>query len=141
MIQEWSHIYKKEKKNLIVSIIQYMLNLWLRGECPLQVTIANSLDPLFDILMVFLKELFEKVNFEKNQQMTKSIQITQHALCAFLHYNIHCGTFIYTGTFGLASDNWNFLIPSQYSAQSGSISLWVFIHHMDKNQCRSWSES
>ena len=26
---------------------------------------------LFDILMVFLKEFFQKVNFEKNQQTTK----------------------------------------------------------------------
>ena len=26
---------------------------------------------MFDILIVFLKEFFENVNFEKNQQMTK----------------------------------------------------------------------
>ena len=29
--------------------------------------------------MVFLKEFFEKVDFEKNQQTTKSRKITQHA--------------------------------------------------------------
>ena len=28
-------------------------------------------DKLFDIQMVFLKEFFQKVNFEKNQQMSK----------------------------------------------------------------------
>ena len=43
-------------------------------------TLANSLDPdqaqrsgskLFDILMVFQKEFFQKVNYEKNQQTKK----------------------------------------------------------------------
>ena len=42
------------------------------------ITFANSLDPdqawsgsnLFDTKMVFLKEFFEKVDFEKNQQTT-----------------------------------------------------------------------
>ena len=29
---------------------------------------------MFDILMVFLKEFFKKVDFEKNQQTTKSMQ-------------------------------------------------------------------
>ena len=47
----------------------------------LLITFANSLDPdqglalsgskLFHTLMVFLKEFFEKVDFEKNQQKTK----------------------------------------------------------------------
>ena len=32
---------------------------------------AWSGSKLFDILMVFLKEFFQKVNFEKNQQTTK----------------------------------------------------------------------
>ena len=44
------------------------------------ITHANSLDPdqagktgskLFDTQMVFLKEFFEKVDFEKNQRTTK----------------------------------------------------------------------
>ena len=48
------------------------------------ITLANSLDPdqarrfseskLFDIPMVFLKEFFQKVNFKKNQQTTKSMK-------------------------------------------------------------------
>ena len=32
---------------------------------------VNNLGKLFDALMVFLKEFFQKVNFEKNQQTTK----------------------------------------------------------------------
>ena len=52
--------------------------------CRLLITFANSLDPdkdrqnngpdldpkRFDTLIVFLKEFFEKVNFEKSQQTT-----------------------------------------------------------------------
>ena len=35
---------------------------------------------LFDNLMVYLKEFFQKVNFEKNQQTTKEhLKITQQA--------------------------------------------------------------
>ena len=33
--------------------------------------VASLGSKLFDILTVFLKELFQKVNFEKNQQTTK----------------------------------------------------------------------
>ena len=50
-------------------------------QCRLLITSANSLDSdltgptidleLFDISMVLLKEFFQKVNFEKNQQTTK----------------------------------------------------------------------
>ena len=43
---------------------------------------AWSGSELFDILMVFLKEFFQKVNFEKNQQTTKKHEklITQYAM-------------------------------------------------------------
>ena len=46
------------------------------GVClPIAVTfVIPDLDPngkLFDILILFLKEFFEKVNFERSQQMTK----------------------------------------------------------------------
>ena len=59
--------------------------------CRLLTTFADSLDPyqecrswsgskLFDTLILFLKEFFEKVNFEKSQQMTlKAWKITHHA--------------------------------------------------------------
>ena len=62
--------------------------------CHLLLTFASSLDPdqaqqnvgpdldpnLFDTLMVFLKDFFEKVNLKKNPQMTKkACKITQHA--------------------------------------------------------------
>ena len=49
----------------------------LSTECPLLITFANSFNPdqarsnLFDTLMVFMKEFFEKADFEKNQQTTK----------------------------------------------------------------------
>ena len=37
--------------------------------------VGPDLDPnCFDTLMVFLKEYFEKVDFEKNQQTTKNMQ-------------------------------------------------------------------
>ena len=46
------------------------------SKCRLLITFANSLDPVqapqtIDTLMVFLKEFFEKVDFDKNQQTTK----------------------------------------------------------------------
>ena len=50
----------------------------LPTECRLLITFANRLDPdqsgsnLFDTLMVFLKESFIKIGFEKNQQRQKS---------------------------------------------------------------------
>ena len=48
--------------------------------CRLLKTFANSLDPdLFDTLIVFMKEFFGKVNFEKSQQTTKKMKNTQHA--------------------------------------------------------------
>ena len=40
---------------------------------------AWSGSKLFHTRIVFLKEFFEKVNFEKSQQMTKAWKITQHA--------------------------------------------------------------
>ena len=57
----------------------------IKFNCRLLITFTNSLDPdqaqqnvgldlnlkLFDTLMVFLKEFFKKVDFEKNQQTTK----------------------------------------------------------------------
>ena len=61
--------------------------------CRLLITFLNSLDPdqarlIFGpdldpnhlTLIVFLKEFFEKLNFLKSQQMTKTWKITQHAL-------------------------------------------------------------
>ena len=62
--------------------------LLLDYKCRLLITFANSLDPdqarqnvgpdldpkLFDTLMVFPKEFFKKVDFEKNQQTTKNMQ-------------------------------------------------------------------
>ena len=60
----------------VVSLVRELFILCL----PVSSALANSLDPyqarligskLFDILMVFLKEFFKKVNFEKNQQTTK----------------------------------------------------------------------
>ena len=61
--------------------------------CRLMITLANSSDPDqarqnvrpdLDLncttLMVFLKEFFEKVDFEKNEQTTKkAFKITQYA--------------------------------------------------------------
>ena len=42
---------------------------------------AWSGSKLFDILMAYLKEFFQKVNFEKNQQTTKKYKkFTQYAL-------------------------------------------------------------
>ena len=38
-----------------------------------------SSSKLFETLMVFLKEFFEKVGFEKNQHTTKTCKIIQHA--------------------------------------------------------------
>ena len=35
--------------------------------------VAPDLDPNYLTLMIFLKEFFEKVDFEKNQQTTKSM--------------------------------------------------------------------
>ena len=52
----------------------------------LLITFAKSMDPdqdhlnvgsgskVFDTLMVFLKEFFEKVDFEKNQQKAKTLK-------------------------------------------------------------------
>ena len=79
--------------------------------CRLLITFENSLDPdqdqqnvgpdldskHFDILIVFLKEFFEKVNFEKSQQMTTNKRkITQDAknylsfilVCVSLQINV-----------------------------------------------------
>ena len=59
------------------------------GSLPLQTAFASNQTSqfffawsefnLFDTLMVFLKEFFERVYHEKNQQKKKSIQITQQA--------------------------------------------------------------
>ena len=54
----------------------------------LLITFVNNLNPdqdqpgskLFESLKVFLKELFENINFEKSQQTTKAWKITQHAV-------------------------------------------------------------
>ena len=70
----------------------------------LLMTFANSLDKLFDTLIVLLEEFFEKVNFERSQQTTTkhgkltSIQrdksrfisfpvVTGQALTPYLHIN------------------------------------------------------
>ena len=73
--------YKGKKLTWLHTYVVYL--------CRLLITFANSfypdqarqnvepdLDPkLFDTLMVFLKEIFKKVDFEKkNQQTTKSMQ-------------------------------------------------------------------
>ena len=48
-----------------------------RDKILMLITFANSLDPdqarqsLSDTLMIFLKEFFKNVDFEKNQQTTK----------------------------------------------------------------------
>ena len=43
---------------------------------------------LFDILMVFLKELFKKVDFEKkNSRRQKSMKITQNAKSSWMKCN------------------------------------------------------
>ena len=62
-----------------VNALQHLINF--ASECCLLITFANCLDPDqarqnvwpdLDTLMVFLKEFFEKVDFDKkNQQMTK----------------------------------------------------------------------
>ena len=41
---------------------------------------AWSVSILFDILMVFMKEFFQKVNFEKNSRPQKAWKITQYAM-------------------------------------------------------------
>ena len=42
---------------------------------------ALSGSKLFDVPMAFLKEFFQKVNFEKNQETTKkACKITQYAM-------------------------------------------------------------
>ena len=58
--------------------------------CRLLKTIAKSLDPdqdRHDTLIVFLKEIFEKVNFEKSQQKTKLPSMQKVQRVAIL---IHC---------------------------------------------------
>ena len=55
---------------------------FLTGCTQIRIHISSDLNPikLFDTLIVFLKEYFEKFNFEKSQQRTtKACEITQHA--------------------------------------------------------------
>ena len=64
-------------KGLLLGVIQFNSI----SKCRLLITFTNSLDPdqaracsgskLFETLIVFLKEFFEKVDFKKNQQTTK----------------------------------------------------------------------
>ena len=81
-----------KERNRCLILVPYLplINMWYKGQlftylCHLLITFANSLDPdqaqqnvgpdlnlkLFNTLMVFLKEFFIKVDFEKNQQTTK----------------------------------------------------------------------
>ena len=77
---------------------------------PLQFGLRSGLkNVLFDTLMVFLKEFFEKDDFEKNQQMTKHIK--NYPACkelsplAVRYASISCGrlnTYIFWGTMSYA---------------------------------------
>ena len=49
---------------------------------------ARSGSKLFDTLMVFPKELFEKVDFEKNQQTTKKHGMQNYPECKELGYYV-----------------------------------------------------
>ena len=60
---------------------------------------ALSGSKLFDTLVVFLKEVFEKIDFEKNQQTAKSVKkypidkesITVHVFLICLEYQVENG--------------------------------------------------
>ena len=73
--------YSEPVISFALIFFSFRSSLLAMTESHLLITFANSLDldqdrhalgsKLMDILKLFLKEVFEKVNFEKSQQMTK----------------------------------------------------------------------
>ena len=82
-------------ENDVCCNFQWELTLYLPVSSADNLKIANSLDQdqarhlskLFDTLMEFLKEFFEKVDFENNQQTTaKESEIIQYVAKIIKHY-------------------------------------------------------
>ena len=79
MSEHWLTKMMKEDKTKKTKLNPFSSFLTSSDFCHLLITFANSLDPgqsrygskPFDTLIVYLKDCFEKVNFEKSQQTTR----------------------------------------------------------------------